>query len=154
VLREPRDRYGGDRYRTAIALLPAPSPVPRRSPGIALFRCRPPSGRWRYIAAKLLREFRRQCRSDLAKFTEDLAQEPDARRHRVAVGFDRIDQQVEERECLLIGQVKLHAGNLASGWHEECHHRSTEDRHDSGAEEHADEPGNDGRHRRRVREDG
>jgi hypothetical protein len=39
----------------------------------------------------------------MAKFTEDFAQEPDARRHREAVGFDRIDQQVEDRECFFIG---------------------------------------------------
>jgi len=65
--------------------------------------------RWwpRYIAAELLREFRRQP-AYLAELGQDLAQEPDVRRHRVAVGFDRVDQQVEEREGLLVGQIELH----------------------------------------------
>lgn len=63
------------------------------------------SSRWRRsIAAELLREFRRHG-SHFAKFTEDLAQEPDARRERIAVGFYRIDQQVEQREDLLVGQL-------------------------------------------------
>jgi hypothetical protein len=31
----------------------------------------------------------------LANLGEDLAQQPDARRKRIAVGFDRLDQQIE-----------------------------------------------------------
>ena len=78
------------------------------------------SSRWRRcIAAELLREFRRQW-SHFAKFTEDLAQEPDPRRERIAVGFYRIDQQVEQREDLLVGQLVFvglwHRHGMSERW--------------------------------------
>jgi hypothetical protein len=69
----------------------------------------------RCIAAELLREFRRY-RSDLAELGENLAQEPDARRHRIAVGFTRqpLELPFDPENLKLLGHQKDATLNIIS----------------------------------------
>ena len=78
---------------TFYPLAPRSPSLPRRPVRVALLGRWPSRRRRRCIAAELLREFRLQP-ANLAVLGEDLTQESDAWRHRVAVGFDRVDQQV------------------------------------------------------------
>src|SRR6516165_1972891 len=61
-----RWRYSGDRYGAAIEPTgsTAPAALSRRPAGVSLLRRRRLCGRWRCIAAELLREFRRRRRPD------------------------------------------------------------------------------------------
>ena len=158
------NKHLGSRKHRRECRLSTPSGPPARVPSVRYYALAARSlslswgpvpvaflGRWPAsrqrgcIAAELLREFRRKS-SHLAALGEDRAQEPDARRHRVAVAFDRVDQQVEEREGLLVGQIELHPGFLASNWRKECHHHGGECCHDRGLE-HTGESGARGQHR-------
>jgi len=87
-------------------LPPRSTSLPWRPGRIALLCCWR-ARRRRGIAAELLREFRRQP-AHLAAFAKDRLQQPDLWRVWLAVGFDPIDQQVEEREGLFVGQLELH----------------------------------------------
>jgi len=59
------------------------------------------------------------------------------------------------RRALFVGQFELHCrGILPSGWREEHHHHGGECCHDSGPEEHTNEPGDVRRYRSRLPEDG
>ena len=49
------------------------------------------------------------------KFAQDLLQQPDARRHRVAVRLDHVDQQVEERPGFVVGEVEVHGSVTGRG---------------------------------------
>ena len=64
------------------------------------------------MVADLAFEIRRQP-AQLAALGEDGAQYPDARRQRVAVAVDRLDQQVEQPARLFGGQLKLHSPTRA-----------------------------------------
>src|SRR5215472_17049819 len=85
-----------------VSLTSRPASLPWRTVPVAFLRRWSARRRRRYIAEELLGEFRR-CRSDLAELGENLPQEPNAQRHRVAVSFNRIDQQVKESCRLLVG---------------------------------------------------
>jgi hypothetical protein len=97
-LRVPLARFrppegGEDKTRPPFVLPRSPRTIAWRPSRVALLRCRRPRGWW----------WRRGHWPELGK---DGAQYLYARRERKLIGLDGLDEQVEECECLLVGQLE------------------------------------------------